>query len=170
MSGGFLLALRRCARWQRGKNCIDNRHPSGLQIRRSAIADPLGVAPVSQQTCRLQPSHMARHPRLSCSEAIHQLANAILITVPHNLKCAQPGWFGKRGHQIVDWRDHPLVICVHAHNRNGIAATAGNISISFETGLDLQTAPCISKSIERWAYGRRQRSGLGRGCTRCAGA
>jgi len=82
---------------------VDKRYDLLRKFRRAAIADPLRIAPVGDQACRLKGGHVARHARLTGTEFAHQFANTMLAPIPHHSEGFEPGR-----------------LCESGENRNGI--------------------------------------------------
>ena len=63
---------------------VDKRHNLSRQFGRTAIANPLRIAPVNHEACGLERSHMAGHAGLAGTELTHQFAHTVLTPVPHH--------------------------------------------------------------------------------------
>ena len=77
-----------CRHRQRG---VDKRDDLLRKIRRAAIADPLSIAAIHQETGSFESRHVARHAGLAGAEFPHQFANTMLTSVPHHSKGFEPG-------------------------------------------------------------------------------
>ena len=89
-----------CRHRQRG---VDKRHYLLRKIRRAAIADPLSIAAIHQETGSFESRHVAGHAGLAGAEFLHQFADAMLAPIPHHPEGFEPGR-----------------LCEGRKNRNGI--------------------------------------------------
>jgi hypothetical protein len=79
-----------CGECQRG---VDQRGDRMREIWGAAIADPLSIAPVDQETRSLESRHVAGHAGLAGTEFEHQLANTMLASIPHYSEGFEPDRF-----------------------------------------------------------------------------
>ena len=77
-----------CRHRQRG---VDKRDDRFRKIRRAAIADPLSIAAVDQETGSFESRHVAGHAGLTGAEFLHQFANTMLAPIPHHSEVFEPG-------------------------------------------------------------------------------
>ena len=77
-----------CGHRQRG---VDKRDDLLRKIRRAAVADPLRIAAVHQETGSFESRHMAGHAGLAGAEFPHQFANTMLSPIPHHPEGFEPG-------------------------------------------------------------------------------
>ncbi len=77
-----------CRHRQRG---VDKRDDLLRKIWRAAIADPLRIAAVHQETGRFESRHMAGHAGLAGAEFPHQFANTMLAPIPYHSEGFEPG-------------------------------------------------------------------------------
>jgi len=77
-----------CRHRQRG---VDKRDNLLRKIRRAAIADPLRIATVHQETGSFESRHVAGHAGLAGAEFPHQFANTMLAPIPHHPEGFEPG-------------------------------------------------------------------------------
>ena len=86
---------------------------SRIEIGTAAVAHPLRVAPVDDETGLSQRRHVARHARLRGAEFAHQLANAVLLAVPQQAERPEAGGVGQ-GRKQVDGIGHVAIrLCVY---------------------------------------------------------
>ena len=79
-----------CRHRQRG---VDKRDDRLRKIRRAAIADPLRIAAVHQETGSFESRHVAGHAGLAGAKLPHQFANTMLATIPHHPEGFEPDRF-----------------------------------------------------------------------------
>jgi len=82
----FLLGRQR----ERG---VDKCRDLWREPGRTAIANPLRIAPVNHEACGLERSHMAGHAGLAGTELTHQFAHTVLTPVPHHSQGFEPDRF-----------------------------------------------------------------------------
>jgi hypothetical protein len=83
-----------CRHRQRG---VDKRDDRLRKIWGTAIADPLSIASVHQETGSFEGRHMAGHPGLAGAEFPHQFANTMLAPIPYHSEGFEPGRLCKSG-------------------------------------------------------------------------
>lgn len=72
---------------QRG---IDERCDRSRKIRGTAIANPLRIAAIDQETRSLQDRHVAGHAGLARAELPHQFTDTMLAPISQHSKSFQP--------------------------------------------------------------------------------
>lgn len=86
---------------------------------RAPITHPLGIPPIGDQAGLLQCRHMARHARLTGTDELHQLADAMFLAVPQHPHRGQSSGFGKGGEDVNGVfhrvKDTPMRICGKEH-------------------------------------------------------
>lgn len=93
---------------QRG---IDKRHNRLRKIWGAAIADPLGIASVHQETSSFEGRHMSGHAGLAGTEFPHQFANTMLAPIPHHPKGLKPGRLCESGKNCYGSQGYIPNIC-----------------------------------------------------------
>lgn len=112
-----------CRHRQRG---IDKRHDLLRKIRRAAIADPLRIATIHQETCSLESRHVAGHAGLAGAEFPHQFANTMLAPIPHHPKGFEPGRLCEGGKN----RDGIHIYPVHVTTRKSLGLMMRKLSVT----------------------------------------
>ena len=67
------------------------------EVRRPAIAHPLRIAPVDDETRSFEGRHVAGHAGLAGTEFPHQFADAVLAPIPHHSESFEPDWLCESG-------------------------------------------------------------------------